>query len=227
MSCDKKEQMNLLRYHFTYHYLCSKCLIYLDCLNETFIVPHFSSLATCSFRDWLSPASSDIHKFLTGHRSLAPLPRSLVFVLSHYQGPRCLDPTDFQATKSGLLQPWPVQWTVSPWAHCLTQYFKKHILVRCLNKYGLKFCRYIDRSKSHRLASFYNVSLIRGKPIIFEKSSVVASTVTATTTVSVVSSNVTDDKDVTDASMFDGEDDIWELDWWDSDSVPFDPNACS
>ena len=105
LSCDKKEQMNLLRYHFTYHYLCSKCLIYLDCLNETFIVPHFSSLATCSFRDWLSPASSDIHKFLTGHWSLAPLPRSLVFVLSHYQGPRCLDPTDFQATKSGLLQP--------------------------------------------------------------------------------------------------------------------------
>ena len=85
----------------------------------------------------------------------------------------------------------------------------------------------IDRSKSHRLAS-YKVSLIRGKPIIFEKSSVVASTVTATTSVSVLSSsNGTDDKDVTDASMYDGEDDIRELDWWVADSVPFDPNACS
>ena len=66
--------------------------------------------------------------------------------------------------------------------------------------------------------------MIRGKPIIFEKSSVVAST--ASTSVSVVSSKVTDNKDVTDESMYDGEDDIRELDW-DSDSVLFDPNVCS
>ena len=78
--------------------------------------------------------------------------------------------------------------------------------------------------KSYRLTSFYRVSLIRGKPIIFEKSSVVAST--ASTSVSVVSSKVTDNKDVTDESMYDGEDDIRELDW-DSDSVLFDPNVCS
>ena len=80
--------------------------------------------------------------------------------------------------------------------------------------------------KSYRLTSFYRVSLIRGKPIIFEKSSVVAST--ASSSVSVVSSKVTDNKDVTDAdeSMYDGEDDIMELDW-DSDSVLFDPNVCS
>ena len=74
------------------------------------------------------------------------------------------------------------------------------------------------------MTSFYRVSLIRGKPIIFEKSSVVAST--ASTSVSVVSSKVTDNKDVTDESMYDGEDDIMELDW-DSDSVLFDPNVCS
>ena len=74
------------------------------------------------------------------------------------------------------------------------------------------------------MTSFYRVSLIRGKPIIFEKSSVVAST--ASTSVSVISSKVTDNKDVTDESMYDGEDDIRELDW-DSDSVLFDPNVCS
>ena len=78
--------------------------------------------------------------------------------------------------------------------------------------------------KSYRLTSFYRVSLIRGKPIILEKSSVVAST--ASTSVSVVSSKVTDNKDVTDESMYDREDDIRELDW-DSDSVLFDPNVCS
>ena len=74
------------------------------------------------------------------------------------------------------------------------------------------------------MTSFYRVSLIRGKPIIFEKSSVVAST--ASSSVSVVSSKVTDNKDVNDESMYDGEDDIMELDW-DSDSVLFDPNVCS
>ena len=83
---------------------------------------------------------------------------------------------------------------------------------------------YIDGLKSQGLTSFYRVSLIRGKPIIFEKSSVVAST--ASSSVSVVSSKVTDNKDVTDESMYDGEDDIRELDW-DSDSVLFDPNVCS
>ena len=83
---------------------------------------------------------------------------------------------------------------------------------------------YIDCLKSQGLTSFYRVSLIRGKPIIFEKSSVVAST--ASTSVSVVSSKVTDNKDVTDESMYDGEDDILELDWY-SDSVLFDPNVCS
>ena len=72
------------------------------------------------------------------------------------------------------------------------------------------------------MTSLYRVSLIRGKPIIFEKSSVVAST--ASSSVSVVSSKVTDNKDVTDESMYDGEDDIMELDW-DSDSVLFDHNV--
>merc|ERR1712039_576406 len=37
MSCDKKEQMNLLQYHFPYHYLSFIFQIFnRSCLNETF-----------------------------------------------------------------------------------------------------------------------------------------------------------------------------------------------
>ena len=91
--------------------------------------------------------------------------------------------------------------------------------------YRVQKCRLFEIAQVD-MTSFYRVSLIRGKPIIFEKSSVVASTASTSVSVSVVSSKVTDNKDVTDESMYDGEDDIRELDW-DSDSVLFDPNVCS
>merc|ERR1711988_495669 len=38
MSCDKKEQMNLLQYHFPYHYLSFTFRIFnRSCLNKTFL----------------------------------------------------------------------------------------------------------------------------------------------------------------------------------------------
>merc|ERR1711988_1886341 len=38
MSCDKKEQMNLLQYHFPYHYLSFTLRIFnRSCLNKTFL----------------------------------------------------------------------------------------------------------------------------------------------------------------------------------------------
>ena len=112
---------------------------YVDCLNETFIVPHFSSLATCSFRDCCHQhlVTSINSSLVTGP---APPVSGICFI--PLSGTSLSGPDRLPGNKIRTFT--TVTWSMDCFAlsSLPDSVFEKHILVRCLSKYGLKFCRY-------------------------------------------------------------------------------------